>query len=260
MSRNTKFLSRILLSNLARKFYIWVLILIGVFSLMNWVVMPWYVNDGGTVTVPDVDRMKADIAKEVLDTMGLQFELGGTKESKLPPNTVLSQNPEAGTVVKHGRRVYLIVSGGVSKASVPDLHGHTLLEAQFMLERAGFRLGSVATDTSGDFPPNVVMSQSVSPNTMVATGSPVSIVVSTAAPSAGQISVPDFVGQPLAVAQKEILNSGLVLGRISFQANPKLVPNTVLEQYPRAGEIVSKGSRVDLFVSSIANQHSGPEN
>jgi len=227
---------------------------------MNWVVMPWYVNDGGTVTVPDLDKMKTDDAKQALDTLGLQFELGGTKESKLPPNTVLSQNPEAGTVVKHGRRVYLIVSGGVSKASVPDLHGHTQLEAQFMLERAGFRVGSVTTDTSGGLPPNVVMSQSIAPNTMVATGTSISIVVSTAAPNPGQISVPDFVGQPLAVVQKEILNSGLVLGRISFQASAKLVPNTVLEQYPRAGEIVSRGNKIDLFVSSIANQRNGQEN
>jgi len=106
----------------------------------------------------------------------------------------------------------------------------------------------------------VVMSQSVAPNTMAPTETSISIVVSTAAPSAGQMSMPDFAGQPLAVAQKEILNSGLVLGRISFQANTKLVPNTVLEQYPRAGEIISRGSKVDLFVSSISNQRNGPEN
>ncbi len=260
MSRRPNFLARILLSNLARKFYIFVIILIAFFSLMNWVVMPWYVNDGGTVTVPDLSGMEAGQAKQILDTLGLQYELGGTKESKLAPNTVLTQNPDSGTVVKRGRRIYLIVSGGVGKASVPDLHGHTQLEAQFMLERAGFRLGEVTSDTSTEFPPNVVMSQSVSPNAMVPVGSSVSIVVSTAAPSADQIAVPDFVGQPLSVAQKEILNSGLILGNISFQSSTRLVPNTVLEQYPRPGEIVPKGNRIDLFVSSIANQHNRPEN
>ncbi|MGO9482656.1 MAG: PASTA domain-containing protein [Candidatus Kryptoniota bacterium] len=253
-------MSRILLSGLAIKFYVWILVLVGFFSLMNWVVMPWYVNDGGTVIVPDVSGMTADKAKEVLDTLGLQFELGGTQESKLPPNTVLTQNPEESTVVKHGRRVYLIVSGGVEKVNVPDLHGHTQREAQFMLERAGFRLGNVGSDTSGDFPPNVVVSQSIPPNTLVATGTAVSVVVSNGTPNADQISVPDFVGKPLAVVQKEILNSGLVLGKISFQSSTKLVPNTVLEQYPRAGEIVPKGNRVDLFVSSTMSQHTGPEN
>lgn len=222
--------------------------------------MPWYVNDGGTITVPDLSGMKVDNAKGVLDSLGLQFELGGTQESKLPPNTVLAQNPEESTVVKHGRRVYLIVSGGVEKANVPDLHGHTEREAQFMLERAGFRLGNVSSDTSGDFPPNVVLSQSISPNTMVSIGTTVSMVVSAGTPNAGQISVPDFVGKPLAEAQKEIIIAGLVLGKISFQASAKLVPNTVLEQYPRAGEIMSKGDRVDLFVSSVASQHKGPEN
>lgn len=260
MSSNSGFLFRILWSNLARKFYALILVLIVLFSLMNWVVMPWYVNDGGTVTVPDLSGLNDFEAKHVLDTLGLQFELGGTKVSKLAPNTVLSQNPEAGVVAKHGRRVYLVLSGGVEKATVPDLRGHSQREAQFMLERAGFRLGNVTSDTSSEFPQNVVMSQSVSPNSSIPTGTAISISVSAGAISSGEVSVPDLVGRPLSEAQKTVLTSSLVLGRITFQPSVKLVPNTVLGQYPRAQEVVPKGSRVDLFVSSIANAKEGPEN
>jgi beta-lactam-binding protein with PASTA domain len=260
MAKNSTFLRRILLSNLAKKFYVGLLMLIGFFSLMNWVVMPWYVNDGGTVVVPELSRMKLDDAKKVLDTLGLQLEIGGTKASKLPINTVLAQNPDPGTVVKHGRRVYLIISGGVEKANVPDLRGRTRREAQFMLERLGFKLGDVTIDTSSDFPPNIVTSQSIPPNTSLPTGSAISVSVSSGVLTADQIAVPDFIGKPLTEVQREVLNSGLVLGKISFQPNNRLVPNTVLEQYPRPGEIVPKGNRIDLFVSAISNQHSGPEN
>ncbi len=260
MNRMFKFLSRIIWSNLARKFYISILALIVFFSLMNWVVMPWYVNHGGTVTVPDLNGMQISEAKQMLDTLDLQYEFGGTKPSKLAPNTVLSQNPESGSVVKHGRRIYLILSGQEEKVTVPDLRGHSQREAQFMLERAGFRLGSVTSDSSSEYPQNVVISQSVPANTMVPSGSAVSIVVSAGAISAGEISVPDLVGRPLSEAQRIILNSNLVLGKITFQPSSKLVPNTVLEQYPRAQEIVPKGSHIDLFVSSVANQNKGPEN
>jgi len=227
---------------------------------MNWYVMPWYVNDGGTVTVPDLSGMNGVEARHTLDTLGLQFQLGGTKASKLPPNTVLSQNPEAGVLVKQGRRIYLVLSGSVDKAAIPDLRGRTQREAQFMLDRAGFRLGAVTSDSSSQFPQNVVMSQSIVPNTMMTPGTSVSIVVSSGAPVAGEISVPDLVGKPLSEAQKIISNSGFVLGKITFQPSTKLVPNTVFEQYPRSGERAVRGSRIDLFVSSIANPKQGLEN
>ncbi len=260
MSSNSSLLSKILLSRLAKKFYLWCGILIGFFILMNWVVMPWYVHDGGTVTVPDVVGMDSSEGRAVLDTAGLQFELGGSKSSKLPPNTILAQNPEAGSVVKHGRRIYMILSGGTEKVQVPNLVGHSQREAQFMLERIGFRLGTVTADSSSEYPQNVVMSQSIQPGSKVTTGSAISMVVSSGPVEAGEVSVPNLVGRPLSEAQRLILNANLVLGKISFQPSKKLVPNTVLEQYPRAKDIVPKGPAVNLFVSSIASQTQGPEN
>ncbi|HUI31789.1 MAG TPA: PASTA domain-containing protein [Candidatus Acidoferrales bacterium] len=260
MNSRARFLLRILWSNLAKKFYIFLVIFMALFSLMNWYIMPWYVNDGGTVTVPDVAGLNEVEARHALDTLGLQFQLGGTKESKLPPNTVLSQNPEAGSVVKHGRRVYLVLSGGVERSSIPDLQGHTQREAQFMLERAGFRLGSVTSDSSSAFPQNVVMSQSIPPNTMAVSGTMVAIIVSSGPPVAGQVAIPDLVGRPLSEAQKIISNSGFILGKITFQPSTKLVPNTVLEQYPRSNEPAARGTHIDLFVSSIASQKQVKEN
>lgn len=259
MSANRSFVFRILWSNLARKFYVWVLAFIAFFSLMNWVVMPWYVNDGGTVTVPQLVGKEASKAKEVLDTLGLQFEIGGRKASKLSPNTILSQNPEGGSVVKHGRRIYFILSGGVEKVVVPNLQGHSQREAQFMLQRAGFALGEVKYDSSNAFPQNVVMSQSVPPNSTAATGTPISMTVSAGAPTTGEVTVPGLVGMPLPEAQKAIINGGLLLGSITFQPSSKLVPNTVMEQYPRAQEVVPRGTKINLFVSSIENQQKGPE-
>jgi serine/threonine-protein kinase len=260
MNKNSPFLRRLLWSGLAKRFYVVLGVLIIVFSVMNWYVMPWYVNRGGSVTVPDLSGMNEVEARHVLDTLGLQFELSGTKASKLAPNTVLSQNPEAGITVKHERRIYLVLSGGTEAVSVPDLRGHTQREAQFMLERAGFRLGTVTLDSSSQYPQNVVMSQSIAANTMSATGLPVSIVVSSGIPVAGEIPVPDLVGKPLSDAQRIISSSGFILGKITFQPSAKLVPNTVLEQYPRANETAVKGSHVDLFVSTLTNQKQGLEN
>ena len=260
MSRKRSLLSRIFWSRIAKKFYLWCVILIAFFCLMNWVVMPWYVHDGGTVKVPDVVGMDSSEAKMVLDTTGLQFEPGGTQSSKLPLSTVLSQNPDAGSTVKHGRRVYLVMSGGAEKVQVPNLIGHSQREAQFMLERVGFKVGAVTSDSSSEFPQNVVMTQSVPPGGMLATGTRISMVVSSGPVEEGEVAVPNLVGRPLAEAQRLILNSNLLLGKITFQPSTKLVPNTVLEQYPRAKDVVPKGTAINLYVSSITTQSQGPEN
>jgi len=260
MNQQRNLLNRIFWSGLAKKFYIACIALIAFFCLMNWVVMPWYVNDGGVVKVPDVVGMDVGAAKIVLDTTGLQFEPGGTESSKLPPNTVLAQNPEAGSIVKHGRRIYLVLSGGAEKVEVPNLIGHTQREAQFMLERVGFKVGLVTSDSSSEYPQNVVMTQSSKPGSMLATGTPISMVVSSGPVEEGEVSVPDLVGRPLTEAQKMITRSSLVLGSVTFEPSRRLVPNTILEQYPRARDIVPKGTAINLYVSSIASQSGGPEN
>lgn len=260
MSKKRSLLARIFWSGFAIKFYIFCVVLVGLFCLMNWIVMPWYVHDGGIVKVPDVVGMKLAEAKTVLDTTGLQFEPGGTQSSKLPPNTVLSQNPDAESIVKHGRRVYLTLSGGAEKVEVPNLIGHTQREAQFMLQRVGFKVGVVTNDSSSEYPQNVVMTQSVKAGSLLVSGSAISMTVSSGPVEAGEVSVPNLVGRPLTEAQKLILNSNLVLGNITFQPSKKLVPNTVLEQYPRARDIVPKGTAINLYVSSLGTQNAGPEN
>ncbi len=259
MNNNHSFLFRILWSDLAKKFYVTFLILVAFFSLMNWVVMPWYVHDGGTVVVPDVVGMQASEAKVALDTAGLQFEKGSTESSALAINTVLSQNPDARSTVKRGRRVYLVLSGGVEKVSVPDLRGHSERESEFMLERVGLLVGQITTDSSSDFPANIVMSQSVPPNTQVSAGSQVSLIVSSGEVMPGEVSVPDLVGKPLSEAQRLIFTSGLSLGKIAFRPNNRLVPNTVLEQYPRSQDVVPKGTSINLYVSELPNQNGPPQ-
>jgi serine/threonine-protein kinase len=250
----SSFLSKIIWSELARKFYLLILVFIGFFALMNWVVMPWYVNAGGIVVVPDLRGKTVQQAKSTLDSLDLQLEVAGTKSSKFPPNTVLTQNPEPDDTVKHGRRIYVVVSGGAQLTTVPNLLGHSQREAQFMLERAGLQLGNVSSDSSSEFPQNVVMSQSIQPGMKVPQGTFVSLVISLGVVGPNEVSTPDVVGKPLSEAQKILTSAGLSIGKITFQPNSQLVPNTVLEQYPRPQEIVPKGTNVNLFVSSFAAQ------
>jgi beta-lactam-binding protein with PASTA domain len=160
---------------------------------------------------------------------------------------VINQNPQGGAVVKHGRRVYLTMSGGEALVSVPSLRGRSTRDAKFALDRFGLRLGGINYATSSNFPENTIMEQSVAPDTKVNRGTVVSVTVSSGRETR-QIEVPQLVGKSTTEAEKLLLGAHLKVGNITFQPSFDLLPNTVVDQFPRSGEMVNEDQAVDLFI------------
>jgi eukaryotic-like serine/threonine-protein kinase len=231
-----------------RRFLTVVGTLLGLFILFNYILLPAYVRHGGTLPVPDVSGMPFDEARTTLDMQGLQTIQADTRpDPDHPPGTVINQNPQGGAVVKHGRRIYLTISGGEALVVVPSLRGRSTRDAKFALERFGLKLGGINYATSGNFPENTIMEQSVAPDSRVTRGTVVSVTVSTGRENR-QIAVPQLVGKSTTEAEKLLLNAHLKVGNISFQPSFDLLPNTVVDQFPRAGEMVNEDQAVDLFI------------
>jgi serine/threonine-protein kinase len=222
---------------------------VGPFILLNYIVLPAYVNHGNTLIVPDLTGMSVDSARMVLQATGLELiEAGMRPDPQAPIGTVVSQNPSAGAVVKHGRRVYLTLSGGELLVSVPLLRGRSTRDAKFTLERSGLQLGAVEYGASNRYPENTIIDQSVSALSKVPKGTAVGLVVSRGR-VAEDISVPDVVGKSVTEAEKALLLKGLKIGNTTYQTSFDLLPNTVVDQFPRAGDLVHEGQLVDLFVA-----------
>lgn len=231
-----------------RRFLITTGSILGLFLLLNYVVLPAYVNHGSRVTVPSVVGMELEEAKQTLEGAGLRVVLGETRpDPAFAPGLIIQQIPAAQAVVKEGRRVYVTLSGGELKVPVPSLRGRSLRDARFALERFGLKLGSVSYDTSDTFPENTIIYQSASADTRVSKGSAVNIVVSRGRVLTHAL-VPLLVGKTLGEAQQLLSDVGLKVGNITYQQSFELVPNTVVDQYPRQGEPALAGQTVDLFV------------
>jgi beta-lactam-binding protein with PASTA domain len=225
--------------------------LIGIFLLLNYVALPIYVNHGSTLYVPRVIGLQLERARVVLDSAGLQAVEAETRADPVePPGTVISQNPLPQSTVKSGRRIYLSISGGDVLVPVPLLRGRSSREAGFALERVGLRLGGTGYATSDAFPENTIIDQSVPPETKVARGSAVNIVVSRGL-VVEETTIPSVVGKTTTEAGKLLADAGLKLGNITYQPSFDLLPNTVVDQYPRAGEPAKRGQAVDLFVVQV---------
>ncbi|MEW5799612.1 MAG: PASTA domain-containing protein [Bacteroidota bacterium] len=246
---------RILKSKLLRPLY-WVL---GIFFVLLFIVdsfvMPWYVNKGGTLVVPNIVGLKEERAKALLDSLHFEPKIGDVRpDNTYPEGYVVGQNPMPEQIVKTGRRVYITISGGEQQVVVPSLKGRTIRDSKFALDRVGLRQGGIQYQTSIEFPEGTIIVQDIPLGSKVKKGTYIGVTVS-AGESIDSIYVPSLIGKTLGEAQKILKEKGLRLGNLVYQVNEDLLPNTIIDQLPRENEIVTTKKEVDLFVAQAPDKN-----
>ncbi|HTP12252.1 MAG TPA: PASTA domain-containing protein [Bacteroidota bacterium] len=217
--------------------------------VVNNLVMPYYVQQGKTTKVPSVVGENVDRALITLRQAGLTPRVAETRiDKQIPIGSVALQNPPGGSEVKFGRGVYLTVSGGEPLVDVPSLRGKSLRDARFTLERTALVLGTIQYRTSAEFPENTIIDQAIPEGTEVKNGSRIDVTVSQGRDST-KTPVPNVTMKSLVEAQKLLDQTGYKIGTVTYRMNPDLLPNTVLDQLPKGGELLSLGQPVSLIVS-----------
>jgi beta-lactam-binding protein with PASTA domain/predicted Ser/Thr protein kinase len=88
------------------------------------------------VQIPSLVRFTKDQATRRLQELNLQYTIQ-EKDGVQPKDEVMDTDPPAGTPVKPGSSVKLIVSKG-NQALMPDVSNKTIAQAEALLEQAGF--------------------------------------------------------------------------------------------------------------------------
>ena len=189
------------------------------------------------------------IANEEYADFNIQVREGNDPD--LQPGEIMNQDPAAGIMVKKDADVELLVNGGVGQVEVPDVvtDHMTLEEAQQAIEDAGLhsQVENVADDEVEE---GRVISTNPEPGTMVDSGSTVTLRVSTG-PAEERVTVPDgLVGDTLANVSAKLEEAGLVVGNVNRDDTSTLTVDTVISLSPNEGSEISKGSTVDITVSS----------
>lgn len=230
-----------------KKILIYLAIFIGIVLVFDLILMPLYVGRE-EVKVPNVVGMTYEQGKALIEQANLEPVFGGERyDSKYPKGTIILQRPGGNKIVKVGRRIYLIVSGGNIKVEVPNVRFKSIDEARIILSRAGLSIEHIFEDTLSDVPRGIVTSQSFNPGEMVEKGTPVSLWVSVGT-IAGNIEVPEVVGKSISEARRILEFRNLQVGRIVYQTSTEFLPNTVMYQYPSPGTFVQEFTAIDLVV------------
>jgi beta-lactam-binding protein with PASTA domain len=217
--------------------------------LMDKVVMPALVHSQAVVTMPNVIGSKIEDAKNNLIIRGFEIEKVDTHaDEKIPAGAIIYQNPYAGAEVKKGRKVFITISSGRELMQMPQLVGIGLREAKIRAQMAGLAIGDINYEPSPSTPEEVVTAQSVPSGARVGINAKIVLTVSSG-PERAQMTAPSLVGRTLVEAQELLINAKLVFGQISYRKDRAVLPSTVLEQHPAAGDTVREGTPVNLVVA-----------
>jgi hypothetical protein len=141
-------------------------------------------------------------------------------------------------------------AAGPASVAVPNVVGLTQAAAAMAITGAGLAVGAVTTQSSAMLASGDVISESPAAGASVASGTAVSLVVSTG--PAPAVTVPNVVGLAQAAAMTSITGAGLAVGAVTMQSSTTVVAGAVISENPAAGASVAPGSTVTLVVSSGA--------
>lgn len=222
-------------------------ILILIILILDFVLIPLYVNEP-EVSVPNVIGMSEIEAFKTLEDGGFEPVISDTSYGvSLPVGRIFLQKPEADKIVKEGRKIYLFISGGDQVITVPSLIGKNITDARLALARVGLKIGKI-DEAASIQPKDMIFDQQFAEGTRLRKGQSVGVTVSIGK-GGGDIVVPDLIGKSLTEARRILSDSSLSVGKINYQISSTLLPNTVLDQYPAPGNRLNSNNSVDLFIT-----------
>ena len=200
------------------------------------------------VTVPDVKGKPMALARQVLEDQKLRVNVAEVYDATVPPGTVVSQDPEAGTKVKEERMVTINVSRGGEELEMPDLMGLDRADAEIKLKKMGLKLGSVYEKYS-DEEEGTVIGQEPRSGSKLSKGQTVDITISKGK-KVKKVTVPNVKGGTLSAAESTLKGKGLSVSVEKKESSQ--APGTVISQSPAADSEVESGFTVTLVVAEEA--------
>jgi serine/threonine-protein kinase len=203
-------------------------------------------------TVPPIQGLLVKDATALLAPLGLQLTIGEVRnDPTIPINQIISQDPIAGTEVRAGSAVRVVVSGGAGDLVVPNVEGQLASAATQLLTTTPYNfVVSVVDEVSETVEVGRVLRTEPAIGTPIGNGAPITLIVSS---GSNKVTVPQVEGLTEAEAQSALSIAGLTWD-VRFQNVPENDANAgrVISQSPQSGERVAPATKVTLVVGQVA--------
>lgn len=234
-----------------------VFILLFVFLLS----LDFFTRHGKTLTIPAVTNISLTEAEKVLKDQGFDVEIqDSVYVDTSAPLSVIRQFPEAESVVKQNRTVYLTINRAIAPSiEMPNLEGMSFRTALITLKQYGLKLKD--TVFRPDFAKNSVLEQQynnerIKPGTKIAMGSAVLLVLGSGL-GQDEFVVPDLFSLSLAEAKTLLESVGLSTGAVVPDPDVRDTVNAFVYRqspekytYDKRVNRIRPGQTIDVWLSA----------
>lgn len=197
------------------------------------------------VQVPDVKGLPSADAIATLQNRGFSIRTQQKPDSTVPPDHVITTDPDANTSVSAGDEITIDVSTGPEQREVPDVSGLGYSDAVRRLRDAGFERFRQTTSASLPEQKDRVLSTVPPANQTSAITNEITIVVGKGPSTA---VVPECVGQSVEVCQ-QILGASGFAKTVPVEVDSVEPAGQVVGIEPTPGQTVPQDSVIQIQVS-----------
>lgn len=227
-------------------------VLLVIFGVTSYLAFSQFVRRG-VRPVPDLVGLSPEEGESMLADSGLTMrwlEGGDRFDEEVPAGRVLQHSPRAGSLVKKGSSVEIVLSRGRQLVAVPDLSGKALQAAQVSLAAAGLKQGRLASIFTRSGKPGTVVWQNPAAGSEVDRSVTVDLLVSVES-SADVFVMPDLIYRSYDQVRDFFDRFGFRLGSVKFEAYEGIDEGIVLRQYPLAGHPLKRRDVISLVVAKV---------
>lgn len=202
-----------------------------------------------TVIVPELVGKEVVYALELLTGLELDIKVEGSEYStRVPKHHVIFQQPAAGSQIKKGRDVEIVLSKGPETIILRDLKGLPTLQARAIVADEGLCAGGVASSFHPSVDRGHVIAQYPFARAAIDRSRCVDLLVSNG-PRPEFFVMPAMEGMPLDKAVLLLELEKLSVNQLSRQWDPRHPRQSVLSQKPSAGARIGRETPIHLVVN-----------
>jgi beta-lactam-binding protein with PASTA domain len=210
---------------------------------------------GGVVTMPNLVGGPRLASMSQLRQIGLSLKVDDQRFSSAQNHdTILSQDIPAGSRIKRGRTVHVVLSLGPAQVVAPDLTGMTERQALILLQQNGLQAGVLDHLYSAE-PLGAVLAQDPDPGSTLVHEAAVSLLVSDG-PEPVLYAMPDLAGRTLDSVRAALSQMGLIVRGITELSGTSAPQGTVVAQSLPPDAPVGPGQDLTLSVAKGQGQGS----
>jgi len=208
------------------------------------------------IEVPNFIGVHPNQAKITASEKGLLVVIAGEEENEnFPEGVIVRQTPLPGSLLPSGGVINVYIAKKKEKkeemVKVPFVKGLSLAIAQNQITSAGLTIEKIENINSDSIPKGHVIKTLPPEGSNVLKNTPITIFVSS---GANLVVVPNLIGKYFPSALTLLEERGLDAGKVRRVLSTEHPENMIIDQSPRAGEKVPKGSKVNIVVATVEEE------